>query len=183
MTLLQKLVLCTGLAAILIMMIIPPNIVAESSGDSSSISIVQVIRYQPFFSKTVKKIQYPRLFLQCFIASTITVGLLLVCGRTQKSAARRARELADVSKKLHAEITDREQVEKSLRQQNNKLAESNEKLQQKIAEHTKAEKNFQQQYAELAQTNENLQREIAKLNAAEKELQEYQDLLNQYFEQ
>jgi HD superfamily phosphohydrolase len=183
MTVLQKIVLCTGLTAVLIMTIIPPNIVMESSGDSSAISIQRVVRYQPFYSKTVKQIQYSRLYLQCFIASAVTVLLLVACGRTRKSAAKRARELADIGQQLHLKIKDSEREAHTLQQQIKRLTETNEELRRKIIEHVKAENDFRQQYADLTRENENIQQDIARLKVVEKELQEYQEIINQHFEQ
>ena len=197
MTIMQKILLCTGLVAILFMMVVPPNITTESSGDSSYFSAIKVIRYQPFFTKAVKDIHYQRLVLQCLIAVTVTAGLLKVCGRTQKSAKKRARQLAEISEKLRQEAAQRLRSEEDLQQENAELMEINEKLKKEIAENTLAEslrrqnadlmkineklkkqiaentlaESLRQQDAELMEINEKLKEEIAQYNLAEKSLQ------------
>ncbi|KPK75811.1 MAG: hypothetical protein AMJ79_09645 [Phycisphaerae bacterium SM23_30] len=144
MTIKQKLVIFAGLVAIALMLIIPPIKVMVSSQSSSSISMHNIIRYKPLFTESIEKIHYYRLLQQFLVVLTVTMGFYIICGRTEKSAAKQVCILAATREKLQDEIAERERVEKSLRKQNTEVMASNEKLRQKNAELSKVAQKLQE---------------------------------------
>ena len=72
----QSIILWLGITIILLMTMFPPILKTVPLEGSAGSSYRQVIEYEYYFTKSVKKILLLRLFMEWFVVAIITVGLL-----------------------------------------------------------------------------------------------------------
>ena len=76
MTRKQSVILWLGITIILLMTMFPPILKTVPAEGSDGSSYRQIIEYEYYFTKSVKKILLQRLFMEWFVVAIITVGLL-----------------------------------------------------------------------------------------------------------
>ena len=143
----EKKVFCAAVVILIIATIYPPVSDTISYEDSSGISSFQgVVRYEFLFTKSVKKINYPRLALEYLLVSLVAAGSLVALSSKRKQAdnrtAQRISDLTETKEQLKSKVTRADWENERLQRRQKHLEARIEQLdadmvrEHKIKEHT-----------------------------------------------